>query len=840
MHPPVSIRSIPSLARAPLARRRAALLAVLLLAAAPSAEDGSDRPLHAQHPRTVAVLETRAPDVSRFLLRATVPLPPGIFPRADGQNPLTVLDFDGAPLRTQIELVSRYPAEADGADVVEVLAQVRRDPALAPGALAQYAVIARAQAGPLPHGAVEPLPDVVRALLQDPSGIEIAAWDCFGNQYVSRPFDGSGARAELRGGPLQSEARVYQDMLPVNPVKGSTLPHFLGVHAYLSLFRGTKQIGLDLRFHNAHDGHDTTSERDDPLDKLYFQRIEISMPADWVLLQDFPDPLFGSERLVGGRRIVALVGPNPSGGLHVMRWQGQFHRRLMLAYAEPAAVTAARARLDGAGRAFCTRGFQANGREHWSWWNADTARYFPQKHQLPRLDHVGRSALDAALEGEFAFVTTHLANGTGHGDYPIASGRLGWGHPYGVSYGGMTSGLEINCYDGITLAAAASPRGYRLYTALHRMQTDRQPNALYRLDGEPSSVEEWLIENGNLDYVPFEHFVVPLLTFSNPDPFGIRSAPRFQIDFVQANGLAPAYEPAHFAFDPHDYQHFIRITRAAKVLAWLGNDSLAIDDLRLQAEMFNLSYHSNANTSGGGAQGSGLLSQLRFVRAFPGKGSFYGRGEAWGLDCAVAAYSLGEPEWRAQKLPWLFAHADLLLEGQATCSGFLQGLVSNKAVEGKYRARQQVEQSITENALVGLEKSVFRGAYPGYSRMVRDVLVDSLRAFIGELAWFPGQPGPWRYTGIGPLDLNQPVWCARTDMPSDAWTAGDIEAYQDWSSFAYGFELTGDPVFLLRARTQSGGATFQDLVTSLHDARTDNLVNRAALLALVQKLTGQL
>ncbi len=818
----------------------AALLALSLLAPASQADGEDSRHTRVHDPRTVAVLETRVPDVARFLLRGTVPIPRGVFPRADGRTPLTVLDYDGRPLLTQVEVVSRYPSAADGADVVEVLAQVRRDPSLASGARASYTVILLPRPSPSAPGVVEPLPDAVRELLADPRGIEIASYDCFGNKYVSRPLDGSGERVRLHSGPLLSEVRVYTDMLPVAPLAGSTLPHSFGVHAYVSLFRGSNHVGLDLRFHNAHDGHDPVSERDDPLDKLYFQRIEVSMPAGWVLLQDFADPLFGAERLEGDRRIVSLVGPDPSGGMHVLRWQGQFHRRLMLATVEPEMVVAARARLDGVGRAFCTRGFMPNGRELWSWWNQNTARYFPQRHQLPLLEHVGRNALDAGLGNELDALVAHMANGTGLGDYPVAAGALGWGHPYGVAYGGMTSGLEINCYDGITLAAAANPRGYRLYTLLHRMQTDRQPNALYRLDGEPASVEEWLIENGDVDYVPFEHFVVPLLPSSHADPFGIRSAPSFQADFVAANGLVPPYEGGHLSFDPHDYQHFIRYTRSAKVLAWLANDSLVIDDLRLQAEMFNLSYHENANSANGGSQGSGMHSALRYVNTHKGKGAPYGRGEAWGLDCAVAAYSLGTPEWRARKLHWLELHAELVSEGQATCSGFIQAFLSSKAVGGKYQARQQIEQSITENALVGLLESVFRGADPVHAGLLRDTLAGSLRAFIGEMAWFPGEPGPWRYTGVGPANPDLPVWCSRAEMPSDAWTAGDIEAYQDWSSFAYGYELTGDPVFLQFARTQRGAATFQDLVALLRGDGTNNLVNRAALLALLQRLTGEL
>jgi len=790
-----------------------------------------------QQTRVVAVLETRRPSVIEFLLRGTLPVPRGTFPRPDGLNPFTILDYDGRPLVTQVEIVSRYTREEDGADVVELLARVHRDPALAPKAPARYSVVLF-HPNPPEFDALDPVPQEVDDLILDPNALEVATYDCFGNRYVSRPFTISN-RVILHHGPVHAEARTYQNMT-ARVGAPRALPHFFGVHAYVSWSRESSSVGLELRFHNAHDGHDTTSALDDPLDKVYFQRVEVAMPEGWVLLQDFDDPLFGRERLNNGRRIVELVEGDPGGNMHVMRWGGQFHRRMVLAPNRSGAVRAARAQLEGAGRAFCTRGFDALGREYWSWWNADTSRYFPQRHQLPLLDHLGRAALESEVDGELDFLAGHLADGTGVGNYPIATRRLGWGHPYGVAYGGMTGGLEINCYDGIVAAAAATPSGYRLYTALHRMQSDRQPNALYEIDGSPASVEEWVIENGTTDYVPFEHFVVPLVSGSRPDPFGVKSAPRFQVDYVQANGLQPSYESMHLLYDPYDYQHFVRYTRAAKVLAWLANDSLAKDDLRMQAENFHLSFHSNANNVFGAAQGSGLLSLTRAVHNTPGKGFQYGRGEAWGMDCATAVYSLADEGWRARKLPWFMRQVQLVLEGQASCSGFIQAAVSPKALDGKYHARQMIEQSITENAFVGLHESVFRDSHPGFAAMIRDILDGSLRAFISPMAWFPGQPGPWRFTGVGPLNRAQPVWCSRAQMPNDAWTAGDRETYQDWSSFAYGYELTRDPVFLEFARIQIGATSQADLLARLKNNGTSNLQNQAALLALMEREFGEL
>ena len=502
------------------------------------------------------------------------------------------------------------------------------------------------------------------------------------------------------------------------------------------------------------------------------------------------------------------------------------------------ATALARASADGLGQGFCARGTDPfSGADYWSWWNKGTARYFPQKYQLPALDHVGLAYLRTQLQNERNHLAERLGNGTNDGNYPIASSVLGWGHPYGVSYGGMTSGNEIFCWDGITTAAAASYQGLQSYRAVHRMHTDRQPNVLYDIDGEPTSVERWLRENGNQDYVPFYHYIYPFLGGSYPDPFGFAAAPRFQINYVSANNLKPGYEEAHLGYDPHDYQHFIRYTRSAKVLAWLGNDAIAKDDLRLEAEMFHLSYHGYYNDQFGGAMGSGLRATEHAVAVNPGKGGPFGRGESWGVDCALAAYNLGTPQWRASKRPWFAEIIEMLADMQGVCNGFLQGQVSPKAVGGLYRARQQIEQSITENMLQGLRASVFRGVDPGHADMTRDVLVESAYAFLSDMAWAPGA-GPWRYAAVGPRDVSLPVWCRRSDMPSNAVTDGDYETFQDWSSFAYGFELTGDPIFLERALVQFQSGT--NLLNRLRSEGTDNVENWSPLLALMEYRNGEL
>jgi hypothetical protein len=119
--------------------------------------------------------------------------------------------------------------------------------------------------------------------------------------------------------------------------------------------------------------------------------------------------------------------------------------------------------------------------------------------------------------------------------------------------------------------------------------------------------------------------------------------------------------------------------------------------------------------------------------------------------------------------------------------------------------------------------------------LVRDVLVDSLYAFVSPMAWKSGDPAPAAQTAVGPLDPTKGAWCSASKMPSGGWFG--LDTYQNWSSFAYAYELTGDALFLTKATQESGGGI---LLANLEQAGTGNLQNRAALIALAQRLAGKL
>jgi hypothetical protein len=787
----------------------------------------------------VGALRVEAPSQSEFLLHGTLPLARKTWTDAAAVNPLVVLDYNHLPVLTQTEVVSRYASPSDGVDVAEVIARVHRPPGFQPGDEVIYGVVYAPSSVPPPPApsllalqSVTSVPPSVRNLIGSANGIQIEARDPFGNRYLAQPFDGTGTIEIMRNGPLTSEIKVSTTLKPSPVVPGpqGTLPHHLGVQAYITVSSKEEIVGLDLRFHNGHSGKDKTTSSDDPLDDVFFRSINLYVPDGWFVIQDYFDPYLALPTKIDGSQLFPLVTNSPDGKVHPMKWLQQFHRRLAIS---PASLwPQAQEKIRGAGLGFATRGVSPlSGKALWSWWNPATSRWFPQAHRLPSLTHLPAGEVEDELKDLFDNVVNHLVYGYGDGVYPIEVGVLGYAHPYGVSYAGMTSGSEIYLVDGVPTMEAASLDGYRLARVTHRMQSDRMPDVLYDGDGTPSTVKDWLIPlPGGKDYVPFQHFHQPQLT--SQDPFGVWLAPSFQQDYVESHDLQAGYGDELLSFESHDFQHFIRYTRSAKTLTWMANDSLAKDDLRVQAEMFHLSYHEYFNSADGYTQVSGLKAEQEDVAEHPHIGVSFGRGEAWGLDTAVAAYATGSPSWRSANRPWLDAIAKVVADGQMTCTGFIQASVNEHFADGSYRSRQIIEQSIIENALRGLAETVYRGQDSGMLKLVEDTLRASLYSMLNPMAWGYGQGQPWATTAVGPLD-SPLVYCDISQVPPDGHS-DYTDGFQNWSSFAYGFEMTNDLAFLQFAQVQYGWPLFEGL---LHDG-TANIENRAALLALVEGFAG--
>ncbi|MBK7877117.1 MAG: hypothetical protein IPJ77_15455 [Planctomycetes bacterium] len=775
---------------------------------------------------TVGSLEVVLPEAESFVLRATVPVPKGTYPRLDGAQPFQLSHRNAGAFPAQAEIVTRYPRYEDGADVVEILGRVTRPTGSSAGDRVHYSVLYQ----PTTALAFAPEPDVA-ALLAGAGNLVARTHDCFGNLYQSDLW--TDARAEsgtlrvLRTGVSADQRATHSVLQPEPVVEGETgtLPHSFGVHAYLTQWQDEPFVSLDLRVHNAFSGKDGTTSLDDPLIELYFADFELVLPTGWVVLNAFTDPYFGAPYDEGDRRVWPIVAPMGDGTLHVLHQQGQFERRLALCREGDEARALAYLREENL--AFCRDGENGGGMQLFSWWNESTARYFPQRQVLPWLDAVGLDGLRAADAAELDARSTQVATGSS-GEWPTQSTGMGWAHPWGISEAGMVSGQEIYLYEGVECAAAASRDGYRMMQLRHRMYTDRQHNVLFDLEGNHTRWETWAVSSPQGDYLPVWWYNSPMLWAS--DPFGFEAAPTFQNDWVLANGKAPAYQGALLAYDSIDQAHLVRYMHTPKALIWLGNDALAKEDAWAQAEGILFAYTDLPQDLWGAIMPTSLFAAQNFVNEHPRNGVFYGRGEAWGLDTVCTAYSTQTPEWRARVKPWFGKVIAMLERAQSSCSGTIQNTPLGNVFGGQYACRQSIEAAITENALVGMRESVYRGDDPTHAEQVNLVLGRSIYGMIGSLVWSNAHHGPWALIGVGPADITQPQFCDH--VPSDG-NYGFADHYQIWSSFAYAYRITQDPRFLSKAEEALG-------VADLHAMEAnplENLHNKCALLALVQRMT---
>ncbi len=774
----------------------------------------------------VGKFEIVAGSVDHFPLHGTLPIPQGTYPRPDGKNPFTIVDSERNVYPTQTEIVTHYADESDGADVVEILSRVSLPDGTVPGDRVQYSIMYSPLAPMSPS-----VTDDVSTFFSTPEALTLRTRDCFNHEYVTDLLAGvANDQAQvLKSGAICDQFKTYGNLEPVTPsaAANGTLPHLMGVHAYVTRWTHDDFISLDLRVHNGHSGLEPGDAADDPLGKVYFRSLDLRVPIGWSIAHAFENPYVGQPVVQGGWKVYPIVAPISSGKLHVMGSQAQFERRLVIF--KDGYEAAARSLVEENGLAFCRRGHNAGGDPFYSWWNPWTARYFPQNVVLPDLSYLGESQIRNRDTNRLNSYYAQVRDGV-PGPEPIVSGNLGWAHPYGVAYGGVHGGTGIWQYDGVTTAFAASLDGFRQAQLLHRMKTERQPTCLYNKDGQPTQHDQWIVQGSNGPYMPAWMFMRPIL--ESADPFGLLTTPSFQRDFVAANGLKPDYEDTLLHFSAIDLEHLIRYTRAPKVLVWLGNDALAKDDLRMQAELYNFSYNVLPQTNAGEAIGTGLLHDMTYVAENPGWGVKYGRSEGWGLDAMTAYYAMASSDWRSEHFDWFEANIDMLDAGQSTCDGTITASKMGHMFGGKYRNRQSIEACIVENAMWSMARTVFEGADEARRAQTDEVLRDAIYGMVSAPIWNDAQGGPWSLIAVGPADTSLPPFCGQV-MPDGVSTGPDRS--QIWSNFAYGTWLSGDPLFVQKG-TSSAFIKWgnPDLLSSLEAKGFDNLNNTIPLLTLLQ------
>lgn len=776
----------------------------------------------------VGKLVVQAPTLQRFVLRGTLPVPPGTYRPGEAGSPFRIRGPQGGLYQTQIEVVSLYPNSTDGADVVELLTRVNRPPQATPGTPLSFDVVMMPS-----HAVSHRRNEAVEALIEEPRSVVLRTRDVFGHRYEADLLRDMRLSIDqdlrtLRDGRICRQERTHESLLPKPPVAGvlGTLPHMMGVHAYVSTWANEDFLSIDLRVHNGHNGLLEHDDRDDPMGKLYFSELELVVPDGWVLLSAIKTPALGGTFDENDNRVTPLVRAIGGGKLHMMPPQAQFNRRLILARENAARRALSMIREEGL--AFCRRGQNAQGQPLYSWWNPQTARYWAQNLRLPDLAYLEAPSDSAAeMEQEYGDLFTVLTQGT-PGQWPIVSGRLGWAHPYGLKTGGMVSGAEIFFFDGLKTAWGASQAGYRSYQLTHRMYAERHPTTLFNPNGDSYSLEDWIVQGVNGPFLPNWMFLVPWLPLG--DPFGFTTAPTFQVDAVAAQGRQPDYENDLLDYQWIDTQHLIRYTRSAKVLAWLGNDGLAKEDLRLQAELCRATYTALPQTDSGWAITTGLLYDRRHVDDHPGDGIVIDRGEGWILDTVATAYALGDADFRARTLPWFRDFVDLLEDGQSTCSGTMMSKPVTSHFAGQYRILQSISETILQNGLWGVMTSAFEGRDASVVQQIEGVLDRSTRAMISDEVWDESTDSPHFYTALGPYQQDLAPFCGF--VPAGGHEGND--GWQTWNVYVFGHLLTGDPRFLARATDMAGGTLTPPAMGQ--DNHPGELETRAGLISLLQTL----
>jgi len=778
----------------------------------------------------VAQLSLAAPASGSFVLHGTLPVPRRLHHPDDELSPFALRGPDGVLCPAQVETVSRYPRGEDGSDVVEILARVQRPEDVDPGERLDFEVVL-AEHEPDRHRASS----AVRTLMRTPRAVVLRTEDVFGHPYEADLLrdlrDVDPEMRILKEGPVARQVRTHETLVPRVEVPGplGTLPHMMGVHAYVTTWSREEFFSIDLRVHNGHDGLSGHDPLDDPMGMLYFDGLELAVPPGWTVLQAYRTPSLGAPYTEWERTVLPLVAPLAGTKLHVLPPQAQFHRRLVVV--REGAEARALELLREEGLAFCREGQRADGQPYFSWWNPRTARYWAQNLPLPNLDYLENPAESREeLRHDFEDLNQALTLGT-PGPWPVVSPRLGWAHPFGLNTGGMVSGAEIFFFDGVKTARSASRKGYRTFQMTHRMYCERHRTALYDGDGDAYSLEDWIVQGQNGPYLPTWIFLVPWLSLG--DPYGFGSAPTFQVDAVAAQGRQPAYEDALLDFDWIDTAHLIRYTRSAKVLAWLGNDAIAKDDLRLQAELCRATYSLLPQNDQGFAITTGALFDRRYVDDHPRDGFVIDRGEGWILDTVAAAYALGDGDFRRRTLPWFEDVIDLIADGQSECGGTIMSKPNLNHFAGQYRLLQSISETILQNGLWGVLTTALNGVEPEYAATVRGVLRESTYAMISATVWNDVTNTPHFYTALGPYDQEQPPFCGW--VPPDGHEGDD--GWQTWNVYVFGHLLTGDFRFLDRAQQMAGGTlTPQSIGQDVHAGELETRAGMISFLQLRQEL----
>jgi hypothetical protein len=716
-----------------------------------------------------ATIRATVPDLNTFIVRGVVPLPRGYNEeQPNNRCPFTVwhpTTYEACT--TQWEPVSFYPsAPGDAREVAsaEILAHVPRS-GMVPGTQEDFQV----SDDPQPWAFPSPAPEAVNMVMIK-SAIRLRATDFYGNVYeasLSRDLFKAvgGGPSGLPTGPgtlLDSRTHRFGAAMAtienhgwlsrVGPGTPESLPWLLGWQAFLTARTGSDILELTLNVHNAFCAVPYVA----PTGHAYFRDLSLVLPKGWEMQTEWEEPASGNPTpdAHDAFYVVPLVRANDDGTMHMMAQHGEREWRLTL-YETGNETAAEEIRAQrGWGTARPGISEEAGGEALWSWSNPETANYQAQCFPVPDLDHVHDSCVDKVL-GWWDSYYEALASGSSL--VYKGSEAFGYYHPYGVSYGGMTGGSEIFPFDGLEVIQAGLEAGLSATRALHYMYSCRQPGAIYTIKGQPLWFETMLADGSRCDWNYFNAG----WTQKQDGAYGFVGAPNQHRDEIEAAGQLPTYEDKltrdigsySSFFQPIDFQHYVRRTRSCRTLVWLDNDPLAKRKLQMLAEIGMMHYHAEPSSTTAGVHGK--LAAV--VTDNPGATVTAGRGDAWVLDAAAAAYATAPKVWRDRPVvrTW-FNTAVSTFRAALTPAGIAIGTTYGKQAtqepfNGNYIVCQCFEQCLLAHAVRGVLKSVLEGVSQ-IEELAREFVVLNGAPGIADYMWREGTGGTWNKVAAGTID----------------------------------------------------------------------------------------
>jgi len=776
---------------------------------------------------TKAIIECEVPNLNVFEVRGNVPLPDGYtFDSKSRECPFTLVAPDGTELSTQWNLVTRTP---DGfVAVAQLMARCDRN-GLPVGSRQQFKVIEKSQVSSWKSPSQD-----VKDLIFTENKMRLRARDVFGNVYEESIHIGPGV-GDVRILGIGSVRNVVEVCRPLIP-KGSPTNAMVHLGAFQCVIIGrddeTDVLELTLSYHNG--------LVPSPVSDIYFQELELVVPANWNAISEWPEPLMGSAYEEGSEKVIPLVKPNADGTMHLMIQKDNRDWRLYIHKDGKSQEAQELAEHKSWG---VTRDGEENGERYWTWQNPATANYQAQRAVMPSLAHV--SNLESKVRGDKNTIYSELANGQAYSSGGGGEGQLGYRNPAGVPYGGMTGGVEINEFEGVKALSAGIPEGLLFHRALSRRYGDRQRGGyIYELSGKPIELDDYLNPDGTPPWRMFNSTFQaqnwPNQHLDDDEPFDFDMSDQTQVNYVQSNSLTPSYENRTRAHDPIDDQHFVRRAKDLRTMIWLDNDYASKRHLLMHCETLRMTYGENP--------GGRFHSKLGTALSRPHTGGGWGRAEAHVVDACCAGFAIADDDWRSRWTDWFNTVADLVVTLQGD-NGVWDRHFSGKAItafqfNGMYSTQRPNEHQLMLHAIRGLHGSVFKNRDIVRASAVRVAGITGLiGVWIFLWKWQPDGSGPagggwWDTVALGSLAPATPMWNRHFQHPPEQYVVPE-DSYHVANVLGYGMEqYAGTPIEPTMRKVVETHLGTPNLLNELESDGLDRLTSRAHLLAVLQELGG--